>query len=161
MEKNQWKYLFLLVLIISTAVSAKVYDKTSFYVAYNDKDRGEYVLVMPMVKKVYAHKAGHIKPEDLMRIDTQFKHFPTYKDGKLCFSGLKSGASGNSGAKTMAGECYPVHFFYTQKERVSEGMTFILTYINEEEALKVYEGIAGNSSSFHVVKESSRGDGKR
>ena len=145
-----WVLLFLMV---TGTLSAKVYDKTSFYATYDPNDNRQFVLYMPMVNKIYTHMAGKIKPEDLLRIDDQFIDEPQYNNGELCFSMLKKGASGEHGAALMAGQCYTISFFYTQKEHVNTGMTFILTYargiINE----KVYEGLAGVSESFKVVRD--------
>jgi len=106
---------------------------------------------MPAVNKVYTHKAGHILPTDLKQVDTQFVSFPTYNNGELCFSDLVSGASGDNGASVMAGKCYDVNFFYTQKIGIiDKGVAFILTYTPTD---KVYEGLAGDATSFKVVRD--------
>jgi len=86
------KYLFLMVVIVmafSTWVNAKDYTNTSYYVAYDKNDKTQYALVMPSVKKIYTHKAGHILPADLKQVDESFDSFPTYNNGKICFSALK------------------------------------------------------------------------
>jgi len=147
------KYLAILLMLfyaLSGTLYAKEYTSTSYYVAYDANDATQYVLVMPSVNKVYTHKAGKILPGDLSQIDTQFKSFPTYNNGELCFSDLKNGASGEDGASVMAGQCYDVNFFYTQKEAVPEGMAFILSYLPTD---KVYEGLAGKADTFKVVRE--------
>ncbi len=152
MKTRNFLAVWLIVLLtLTNTLLAKEYNNTSYYVAYDTADKTEFVLVMPSVNKVYTHKAGHILAEDLKQIDTQFKTFPTYNDGELCFSALIEGASGKDGASVMEGECYTVNFFYTQKEAVEgEGMAFILIYTP---AAKVYEGLAGDAGSFKVVKE--------
>ncbi len=51
----------------------------------------------------------------------------------------------------MAGNCYDVNFFYTQKEAApSGGMAFILTYTPLD---RVYEGLAGDATSFKMVRD--------
>ncbi len=130
---------------------AKEYTNTSYYVAYDNNDRKQFALVMPSVNKVYTHEAGHILPDDLTQVDTQFTAFPSYDNGELCFSDLKEGASGDAGADIMAGKCYDVNFFYTQKESVpSKGMAFILTFTPLD---RVYEGLAGDTLSFKMVRD--------
>ncbi len=143
--------VIVLVLFVSNIFAyAEEYDKTSFYVAYNVENRTEYVLVMPMVNKVYTHKAGEIGPGDLTQIGDQFNAFPTYSSGELCFSELHSSATGEAGASVMAGKCYSVDFFYTQKKSINEGVAFMLYYKPQN---KVYEGLAGKSDSFLVVRD--------
>jgi len=151
------KFLILWILVLLFALSgtlnAKEYANTSFYVAYDSADTTQFALVLPSVNKVYTHQAGHILPSDLKQVDTQFSSFPTYNNGELCFSALEADASGDDGALKMAGNCYAVNFFYTQKETAPNGkMAFILTYIPTD---TVYEGLAGDSASFKVVKSGS------
>ncbi|MBD3792494.1 MAG: hypothetical protein IE918_10295 [Campylobacterales bacterium] len=50
----------------------------------------------------------------------------------------------------MAGNCYDVNFYYTQKEIITEGAAFMLYYDTSD---RVYEGLAGNPGSFEVVKD--------
>lgn len=130
---------------------AKEYDKTSYYVAYNSKDKTQYVLVMPSVKKVYVHKAGDIK--NLTQVDSMFKSFPKYKDGNLCFSSLKSGIKAKHNENIMQNRCYDVNFFYTQKDKINNKISFILYY---KPSLKVYEGLAGKKDTFKVVKDKKK-----
>ncbi len=133
---------------LSGVLNAGDYTNTSYYVAYDSGDAKQYALVLPSVNKVYTHVAGDIT--NLKQIDAEFSAFPTYNNGELCFSALGSGKTGVDGASTMASKCYDVNFFYTQKETVTAGTAFMLYYKTTN---KVYEGIAGNSSSFKVVKE--------
>ena len=149
--RNKWMILVLFLLIFSGFINANEYTNTSYYVAYDATDNKQYVLVMPSVNKVYTHQAGHIAPTDLKQIDTQFESFPEYNNGQLCFSTLKRSASGDNGAAVMAGKCYDVKFFYTQKDIVvGEGVAFILIYTPSD---TVYEGLAGDKESFKVVRE--------
>jgi len=145
--------IVLVVLVFSIFVHAEEYDKTSFYIAYNTKDKTEFALVMPMVNKVYTHKAGKIKAGDLTQIGDQFNTFPTYNNGELCFSELHSSATGEAGASIMAGKCYKVDFFYTQKKVIDKGMVFMLYY---KPLNKVYEGLAGQPKSFLIVKNGTQ-----
>ncbi|MDM5272453.1 hypothetical protein PGH07_09700, partial [Sulfurovum sp. zt1-1] len=138
------------VCALSGSLYATDYTNTSFYVAYDSADATQYALVMPSVAKVYTHKAGQIQAADLTQIDDQFSSFPTYNNGELCFPVLKDGATGNGGASTMAGNCYDVNFYYTQKAIIPEGAAFMLYYDTGD---KVYEGLAGNPGSFQVVKD--------
>jgi len=124
------------------------YSNTSYYVAYNSEDSSQFALVLPSVQKVYTHKAGDIL--NLTRVDTDLASFPTYIDGNLCFPSLANGVSLDATAAVMAGKCYDVNFFYTQKEIVEEGTAFILYY---KPADKAYEGLAGKADTFAVVKE--------
>ncbi|HHD78419.1 MAG TPA: hypothetical protein ENK98_02085, partial [Epsilonproteobacteria bacterium] len=133
---------------LSSAAMAGTYTNTSYYVAYDDADKTQYALVLPSVQKVYTHKAGDI--QNLKQVDADLSTFPTYNNGELCFPALKSGASGDNGASVMAGKCYDVNFFYTQKEKVAAGTAFILYFKPQD---KVYEGLAGDAESFKVVKE--------
>lgn len=159
--KKEYSILFkrvfiwlLLLLSIGTnyaaASVAKVYNTTSYYVAYDSSDRSQYVLVMPKAHKVYTHKAGNVN--NLKRIDNRFVSFPSYNNGRLCFPVLKAGASTSYGAGKMAGKCYNVKFFYTQKKVLGSQTVFMLYYTTKA---KLYEGIAGDSSSFKVVREGS------
>ncbi|MCW8821379.1 MAG: hypothetical protein OQK45_04050, partial [Sulfurovum sp.] len=133
---------------LSGSLYAADYINTSFYVAYDSQDTTQYALVLPSVNKVYTHKAGDIT--NLAQVDTEFSAFPTYTNGNLCFPALANGATGADGASIMADKCYEVKFFYTQKETTTEGTAFMLYYAPAD---KVYEGIAGDASSFAVVKE--------
>ncbi len=132
---------------LSGSLYAADYSNTSYYVAYDSADTTQYALVLPSVNKVYTLVAGET---DLTQVDTQFSTFPTYDNGNLCFPALKNGASGTDGASTMANKCYDVKYFYTQKETISEGTAFMLYYAPLD---RVYEGIAGDASSFAVVKD--------
>jgi len=155
----RYKKLFLSwIVLVGFCVSlyAAEYHTTSFYVAYDKEDQSQFVLVMPSVGKIYTHKAGRIHPNNLTQISEQFISEPTYKDGTLCFSALKEGASGERGASVMAGKCYRVSWFYTQKSRVDNRMVFLLTYMSGENGVKVYEGFAGEAASFTLVKEGER-----
>jgi len=101
--KHTFFLLSILILhIFTSALNAIEYTNTSYYVAYDSNDNSQYALVMPSVNKIYTHKAGHILPADLKQVDTQFSTFPTYNNGKLCFSALKSSASGKDGASIMS-----------------------------------------------------------
>jgi len=142
--------LITVILLFATIANAKVYDKTSYYVAYDANDNTQYVLVMPSVSKIYTHVAGHILPSDLKQIDEQFISFPTYNNGEICFSALKSGVSGTYGANIMAGKCYEIKYFYIQKEPVPDGYAFMLYY---KPLNRLYEGLAGKSETFKVVKD--------
>jgi len=133
---------------LNASLCAKEYTNTSFYVSYDSEDREQYALVMPSVQKVYTHKAGDIL--NLTRVDGEMTSFPTYTNGELCFSELKTESTGIGGASKMAGNCYEVNFFYIQKKTISEGAAFILYY---KPADKVYEGLAGQADTFKVVKE--------
>ncbi|EIF50547.1 hypothetical protein, partial [Sulfurovum sp. AR] len=133
---------------LTGSLQAADYTNTSFYVAYDSQDSTQYALVMPSVQKVYTHVAGDIS--NLQRVDADLASFPTYNNGTLCFPSLATGASTTGTASVMADKCYNVNFFYTQKETVPAGTAFILYYKPLD---KVYEGIAGDSSSFAVVKE--------
>jgi len=149
--KNLLAFCLILLFALSGILFAKEYSNTSYYVAYDTADKTQFALVMPSVAKVYTHKAGHILPSDLTQIDTQFKSFPSYDNGELCFSDLKEGVFGSAGADIMAGKCYTVDFFYIQKDLVEDkGMTFILVYTPND---KVYEGLAGDAPSFEVVRD--------
>jgi len=132
----------------SEKIPVTEYTSTSYYVAYDSSDPYKYALVMPMVNKIYTHRAGEIT--NLTRVDEQFTSFPVYNDGQLCFSSLVANASGESGASTMEGTCHEIKFFYIQKEAVSSGTSFMLYYKPD---YKVYEGIAGQPNSFEVVKD--------
>jgi len=145
---NYFALFILFILVFSNALYATSYDKTSYYVAYDSNDNSQFALVMPSVNKVYTHQAGDV--QNLKQIDSQFVAFPIYDKGELCFSALKSGAGGENGASKMANNCYEVNFFYTQKEVTDKGTVFILYYTPSD---KVYEGLAGDSKSFEVVKE--------
>lgn len=136
--------------VLSGSLYAAEFANTSFYVAYDSADKTQYALVMRSVNKVYTHKAGQIQAEDLTQIDSQFSSFPVYDNGQLCFSALKEGAMGDGGASAMAGKCYDVNFYYTQKEVISEGVAFMLYYDTAE---KVYEGLAGKPDTFLAVKD--------
>ena len=136
--------------IFFNVLNAQEYSKTSYYVAYDTADKTQFVLVMPSVQKAYTHRAGEIAAEDLKRVDNQFVWFPKYSRGELCFSKLKENALKENGAEVMAGKCYKVNFFYTQKETTPKGVVFILYYAPAD---KVYEGFAGDGLSFQVVKE--------
>ncbi len=150
LNKRQLIRSLLFLYMLTILLNAKEYTNTSYYVAYDENDKTQFALVMPSVQKVYTHQAGKIGATDLSQIDTQFKTFPTYDKGELCFSALKEDASGDDGASLMAENCYDVNFFYTQKEMVSDkGVAFILVYIPTD---TVYEGLAGKSDSFKVVK---------
>ncbi|MFT7879327.1 MAG: hypothetical protein ABXS91_02945, partial [Sulfurimonas sp.] len=138
------------VCALSGSLYAADYTNTSFYVAYDSADTTQYALVMPSVAKVYTHKAGQIESSDLTQVDDQFSSFPTYHNGELCFPALKSGATGDAGTSIMAGNCYDVNFYYTQKEFITEGAAFMLYYDTSD---RVYEGLAGNPGSFAVVKD--------
>ncbi len=143
-------YCILLFGFISI-IDAKEYTNTSYYVAYNPEDKTEFALVMPSVNKVYTHKAGQISASDLQQIDMQFTSFPSYNNGELCFSSLQHNATGENGASLMENKCYQVDFFYTQKEILAQkGAIFILTY---KPTNTVYEGLAGDSKSFKIVKK--------
>ena len=136
-------------------INAKEYTNTSYYVAYDSNDNSQYALVMPSVNKIYTHKAGEITGSDLKQVDTQFVTFPTYNNGKLCFSALNSNATGESGASVMAKKCYDVNFFYTQKEAVAgQGVAFMLIYTPSD---IVYEGLAGKATSFKIVRSGDTG----
>jgi len=144
---------FLLLSILTNLLLAKEYTNTSYYVAYDTTDKTNFALVMPSVQKIYTHKAGHILPSDLSQVDTQFTAFPTYDNGKLCFTPLNTNASGNNGASIMANKCYDVYFFYTQKDTIpSNQVSFILSYLPTN---TIYEGIAGDAKSFKRVKQGS------
>ncbi|WP_373031703.1 right-handed parallel beta-helix repeat-containing protein [Sulfurovum sp.] len=148
---NKPKFLassLMAVYALSGSLHAADYSNTSFYVAYDSQDSSQYALVMPSVQKVYTHVAGDIA--NLERVDTDLVSFPTYTNGNLCFPSLANGVSVDATAAVMANKCFNVNFFYTQKETVAEGTAFILYY---EPTDKVYEGIAGDSLSFEVVKE--------
>ena len=148
---NKPKFLassLIAVYALTGSLHAADYSNTSFYVAYDSQDSSQYALVMPSVQKVYTHAAGDIA--NLERVDTDLASFPTYTNGNLCFPSLANGVAGDATAAVMADKCYNVNFFYTQKETVAEGTAFILYY---EPTDKVYEGIAGDSLSFEVVKE--------
>ncbi len=148
---NLLTLLLVLLFLLSSTLLAKEYSRTSYYVAYDTADKAQFALVMPSVNKIYTHKAGHILSEDLKQIDTQFKTFPSYKNGELCFSELIASASGEDGASVMESQCYTVNFFYTQKEAVAgQGIAFILTYTPAD---RVYEGLAGDAGSFQVVRD--------
>ena len=149
MLKTQKKIVTSVVamLAINSAVLAQDYTNTSYYVAYDSSDNTQYALVMPSVNKVYTHKAGDI--QNLSQVDDQLASFPTYNNGELCFPVLKSGAAGTNGTSIMAGNCYDVNYFYTQKETTSSGTAFMLYF---KPSNIVYEGLAGQSSSFKVVK---------
>ena len=138
----------LILFAFSLGLTAKSFNKTSFYVAYDSANITEYVLVLPSVQKVYTHKAGDIT--NLHSIGDTFSSFPTYSNGELCFSALKAGDSETDGAFIMANKCYEVKFFYIQKESITSGTVFMLYYKPQD---KVYEGLAGNASSFKVVKD--------
>ncbi|WOE69384.1 hypothetical protein RZR97_09725 [Hydrogenimonas thermophila] len=144
------KLLSSALLLFGTIANAKVYDKTSYYVAYDANDPTQYVLVMPSVSKIYTHIAGHILPSDLKQIDEQFNSFPTYNNGEICFSALKSGSTGTDGANMIAGKCYDVKYFYIQKEVVTDGYAFMLYYKPDN---RLYEGLAGKADTFKVVKD--------
>jgi len=149
------KILIVLLIALYTltgTLNADEYANTSYYVAYDKDDVKQYVLVLPSVQKAYTHEAGHIAGTDLKAVDQQFESFPTYNDGNLCFSALKSAATGENGASVMAEKCYEVKFFYTQKEIITDGVAFILFYAPAD---KVYEGLAGDAESFEVVREGS------
>jgi len=139
--------VILLLMTSIVTLQAIEYTNTSYYVAYDSSDPTQYALVMPLVGKIYTHKAGDIL--NLERVDAEFSSFPTYNNGNLCFSSLEDGATGAHGSSTMAGQCYDVNFFYTQKVSITEGVAFILYYRPTD---KVYEGLAGNGASFKVVK---------
>ncbi len=145
--------LLIVIYALGGTLYAKEYDKTSYYVAYDTEDTKQFVLVLPSVQKAYTHEAGHIAATDLKPVDEQFISFPKYNNGNLCFSALKSDASGDNGASIMAEKCYEVKFFYTQKEVVSGGVAFMLFYAPAD---KVYEGLAGDSESFEVVREGTK-----
>ncbi|MBD3789679.1 MAG: hypothetical protein IE885_04845 [Campylobacterales bacterium] len=138
--------------VLSGSLFATDYTNTSFYVAYDNNDKTQYALVMPAINKVYTHQAGHIQAADLTRVDDQFSGLPTYNNGELCFPTLKAGATGESGASIMAGQCYDVDFYYTQKKTIAEGTAFMLYYDVSD---KVYEGLAGQPTTFLVVKDGS------
>jgi len=140
--------LITAILLFATIANAKVYDKTSYYIAYDANDPTQYVLVMPSVSKVYTHIAGDIL--NLKQIDEQFNSFPTYNNGEICFSALKSGVTGTDGANIMAGKCYEVKFFYIQKEAVTDGYAFMLYFKPYD---RLYEGLAGKADTFKVVKD--------
>jgi len=133
---------------LSGLLHASDYSKTSYYVAYDENDKTQYALVMPSVNRVYTHVAGDIA--NLHQIGSEFTSFPTYNNGNLCFPALASGKTGLNGASTMADKCYDVDFFYTQEEKIDAGMAFMLYYKTTD---KLYEGIAGDATSFLVVKE--------
>jgi hypothetical protein len=128
--------------------TTKEYNNTSYYVAYDIDDPTRYALVMPSIQKIYTHKAGDI--QNLHRVDSDFSAFADYDNGTLCFPGLTPESSGTYGTSIMASECYEVKFFYTQKERTDNGTAFILYYKPSD---RVYEGLAGQSTSFKVVKD--------
>lgn len=146
------KKVVFVLLFIGISLFAKIYNKTSFYIAYDNNDPTQYALIMPAVKKVYTHKAGHIKPSDLTDITKQFGgKFPTYNNGEVCFPSLTSDADGSNGAKIMAGKCYECKFFYIQKEYVeNKGYAFMLYY---KPGNKLYEGLAGKPETFEVVMD--------
>ena len=127
---------------------AKEYNNTSFYLAYDVEDTTQYALVMPSVKKVYTHEAGDTST--LNSIENNFDSFPVYDNGTLCFSGLKANAVGLQGASVMANNCYDIVYFYIQKEKVENNTSFMLYNKSKN---KVEEGLAGQASSFKVVKE--------
>jgi len=137
-------------------LQAKSYTKISYYVAYDKNDSRQYLLVMPSVKKMYAHQAGKITASDLHRIDQQFETFPLYKNGELCFpASKKEGATSDLSVKKLSGKCFDVKFFYIQKESLPEGMDFMLLY-DDNTLLKVYEGLAGKSESFKIVRDGEK-----
>ena len=116
---------------------------------------------MPMVNKVYIHKAGDIL--NLERVDNYFNSMPIYNNGQVCFSSFKdiNSFANNIIAKfselqqtfnidAMQDKCYDTNFFYVQKDRVSNGMSFMLYY---KPKYRIYEGLAGNKDSFKVVKD--------
>jgi len=148
------KYILIYLVLFSffaTMLTAKEFTNTSYYVAYNKADKTEFALVMPSVNKIYTHKAGHILAKDLHRVDEQFTSFPTYNNGKLCFSSLVNDATEEYGTSIMKDNCYQIDFFYTQKEIIpKEGVAFILTYIPTN---TVYEGLAGDAKSFKIVRQ--------
>jgi len=149
--KNLLAIWLVLLFALSGTLFAKEYTTTSFYVAYDSADVTQFALVMPSVEKAATHKAGHILPADLKQVDSQFISAPTYNNGELCFSDLKSGATGKNGASIMKNKCYKVNFFYTEKEVVSgKGVCFLLVYVPSD---TVYEGLAGDKKSFKVVKK--------
>jgi len=137
-------------ILLSSLLAGKTYTSTSYYIAYNDKEKTEFALIMPSVNKIYTHKAGYIASKDLHQIDQQFSSFPLYDNGRLCFPALTKKADGKNGASLMANHCYQVDFFYTQKEILPQGAVFMLTYTPTD---TVYEGIAGNAKSFKMVKQ--------
>jgi len=152
------KKLVLFLVSLSLSLFGKVYDKTSYYIAYDVSDSTQYALVMPAVSKVYTHKAGHVLPTDLTDITGQFVTFPTYNAGEVCFSQLKAVAGGSGGANVMAGNCYTDKFFYVQKEHVTGGYAFMLYYLPQE---KLYEGLAGQPNTFKVVRSFDEVDNAR
>jgi hypothetical protein len=136
-----------LLLSSSISLAASEYTNTSYYVNYDSTDATKYVLVMPSANKMYTLTAGQT---DLSQVGSQFASFPTYENGELCFSALASSASGDNGASTMAGTCHDVKWFYTQKDAVDAGTSFMLYYKPQN---KVYELVAGDASSMKVVKD--------
>jgi hypothetical protein len=145
-------------------VTIKTYDITSFYIGYDDSDNKNYALIMPMVNKIYVHKSGNI--HNLKRVDTYFKEFAHYNNGELCFSNLKTDDELNSSDKenkiqlekefnisTMSNKCYEVNYFYIQKEKIEEGVSFLL-FVRPES--KLYEGLAGKPQSFKIVKDATQ-----
>jgi hypothetical protein len=133
--------------LLGVTAYAKVYNKASFYIAYDSNDKTQYALVMPAVSKVYTHKAGDLT--NLKLVSTQFASMPTYNNGTVCFPSLTSSADGSNGASKMASQCYETKFFYIQKDPVSvSGVNktgFMLYYTTTQ---KLQEGFAGNSASF-------------
>jgi len=139
--------LFLGVL----SLSATSFDKFSYYIAYDSNDATKYALVMPAINKIYTHKAGDILNMHL--ISDQFNGLPEYNNGEMCFKNLTSNANGSDGASIIANNCYDVKFFYIQKgDKIAEGYPFMLYYKPSD---KLYEGLAGQSTSFKVVKDST------
>lgn len=141
----------LLILITSLGLYASSYNSTSFYIAYDGSDATKYALVMPSVNKVYTHIAGHVLPSDLTDITDQFESFPSNSSGDITFSSLTSSAT-DSEAAVMAGNTYECLFFYVQKEAATGGYAFLLYY---KPASILYEGLAGQSTSFKVVKDAN------
>jgi len=148
----------------SQPVEVKIYDKTSFYIAYDESDGRNYALVMPMVNKIYVHKAGDIY--NLKRVDKYFENFASYNNGELCFSNFKtddtlSDSDKENKAKiddefninAMDNKCYEVNYFYTQKDKVDNGVSFLLFFRPKS---RLYEGLAGDGASFKVVKDGAK-----
>jgi hypothetical protein len=143
------KKIVFWLFITTVSLFSNSFDKFSYYIAYDSSDATQYALVMPAISKIYTHKAGDIL--NMKLISDQFTTMPTYSSGNMCFSALKSGADGSSGASIMAGKCYEVKFFYIQKgNKIEQGYPFMLYY---KPSQKLYEGLAGQSKSFKVVRD--------
>ena len=148
------KKILGIVSITAGLLYGTVLDKTRFYIAYDKKDPTKYALIMPMVEKVYTHIAGKVTPKDLTDITSQFATFPTYKNGEVCFSKLKTTASKKAGADIMKNQCYECKFFYVQGEKaIASGYPFLLYY---KPAKKLYEGLAGKATTFKVVRDGDK-----